>query len=44
MVEIVEMQDFAFMGTWRYHPKKQNDDNESSDEKEEIMDDYIYSI
>jgi len=25
MVEIVEMQDFAFMGTWRYNQREQNE-------------------
>ena len=44
MVEVFEMQDFAFMGRWRYNPSKQNDNDELSDDNETAMDEYFASI
>jgi len=39
MVEVVEFQDIAFMGTWKYNPPHECDSDKSRDEKEETMDD-----
>ena len=34
MVDVVEMQDFAFMGNWRYSPRVDYDNDHSSEENE----------
>ncbi len=44
MVEVLEMQDFAFMGTWRYNPRRDIDIDQSSEENEDGMDDFFASI
>ena len=44
MVQVVVMQDFAFIGRWRYNPRKQNDTKESSYETEKAIDEYFASI
>jgi hypothetical protein len=38
------MEDFAYMGRWRYNPRKQNYNDESIEEQEDSMDDYLSSI
>ena len=44
MVQVVDMQDFAFMGRWKYNLRQQNDNEESSDETETAMGEYLASI
>jgi len=44
MVEVVEMQDYAFVGRWRFNPKQQDDRDQSSDDNEIPMDEYLDTI
>ncbi len=44
MVHVVNMQDIAFSGRWRYNPRQDNDYDESSDDTETAMDEYLASI
>ena len=44
MVDVVDMQDYAFVGRWRFNPKKEDDRDQSSDENEIPMDEYRYTI
>ncbi len=44
MAEVLDMQDFAFMGRWRYNPRQQKDNDESNEEQEGSMDEYFVSI
>ena len=43
MVEVVEFQDLAFMGTWKYNSPRECISDKSRDEDEEKMDDEIAS-
>jgi hypothetical protein len=44
MVEVVEMQDYSFIGRWRYKPPHEYDSDESSEENENTMEEQLASI
>ena len=44
MAKVVEMQDYAFMGRWRYNPSRENDSDQSSEESEEPLENYRNTI
>ena len=44
MVDVVDMQDFAFMGRWRYNPPREIDSNQSSEENEEPAEEHPETI
>ena len=44
MVDVVDIQDFAFIGRWRYNPVQKNYNDESREEQEDSINDYFSSI
>ena len=43
-MQVVEMADYAFVGRWRFNPRQENDNDDSSDETAENMDEFLDSI